>query len=264
VSAIVATGTSAGDDLRIGGALPVPMTFDNGNGSDSVTVTGGTYTFADDLSPTQRNVNVTIAAGASAIFASTQHLSTLTIEGLASMAVNGNNVLVVDELLMPDATSRLNLADNDLVIDYTVSASPIGAFSDGAYSGIAGLIASGYDFAAWDGSHGIVTDQSDAAAGLTTLGIGDAAALYGLGEGDVAMFGSETVDATAVLIKYTYAGDANLDGTIDGGDYGTIDNFSQVPGADAYFNGDFNYDGVVDGGDYGVIDNNVQAQGAPL
>jgi hypothetical protein len=61
---------------------------------------------------------------------------------------------------------------------------------------------------------------------------------------------------------YTYAGDANLDGVIDGGDYGTIDNFVQVPGADGYFNGDFNYDGVIDGGDYGVIDNNIQAQGA--
>jgi hypothetical protein len=63
---------------------------------------------------------------------------------------------------------------------------------------------------------------------------------------------------------YTYAGDANLDGLIDGGDYGIIDNFVQVPGADSYFNGDFNYDGVVDGGDYGIIDNNIQAQGAPF
>ena len=63
---------------------------------------------------------------------------------------------------------------------------------------------------------------------------------------------------------YTYAGDANLDGTIDGGDYGIIDNFAQIPGADSYFNGDFNYDGVIDGGDYGIIDNNNQAQGAPF
>src|SRR6476620_8877607 len=63
---------------------------------------------------------------------------------------------------------------------------------------------------------------------------------------------------------YTYAGDANLDGTFDGGDYGIIDNFVQVPNASGYFNGDFNYDGVIDGGDYGIIDNNIQAQGAPI
>jgi hypothetical protein len=55
-----------------------------------------------------------------------------------------------------------------------------------------------------------------------------------------------------------------LDGVIDGGDYGTIDNFVQVPGAAGYANGDFNYDGVIDGGDYGVIDNNIQAQGQPF
>jgi hypothetical protein len=65
-------------------------------------------------------------------------------------------------------------------------------------------------------------------------------------------------------VKYTYAGDANFDGVIDGGDYGILDNFAQVPGASGYFNGDFNYDGVIDGGDYGVIDNNAQAQGAAL
>jgi hypothetical protein len=63
---------------------------------------------------------------------------------------------------------------------------------------------------------------------------------------------------------YTYAGDANLDGLIDGGDYGIIDNNVQIPNADGYYNGDFNYDGVIDGGDYGIIDNNIQAQGAPF
>jgi hypothetical protein len=60
---------------------------------------------------------------------------------------------------------------------------------------------------------------------------------------------------------YTYAGDANLDGTIDAGDYGIIDNFVQVADASGYGNGDFNYDGFIDAGDYGIIDNNIQAQG---
>jgi len=74
------------------------------------------------------------------------------------------------------------------------------------------------------------------------------------------VWSGRTVDGSAVMIKYTYMGDANLDGTIDGGDYGVIDNFVQVPAASGYFNGDFNFDGVVDGGDYGIIDNNIQAQ----
>jgi hypothetical protein len=65
-------------------------------------------------------------------------------------------------------------------------------------------------------------------------------------------------------MMYTYAGDGNLDGVIDGGDYGIIDNNVQIPGAFGYANGDFNYDGVIDGGDYGVIDNNIQSQGPPF
>src|SRR4030095_9687393 len=122
-----------------------------------------------------------------------------------------------------------------------------------------GRIASAYNFSAWDGP-GITTSMLDAAAGLTTLAIGDADATGYAG----GTFGGVPISSGDVLIMYTYAGDANLDGLIDGGDYGIIDNFVQVPGADSYFNGDFNYDGVIERGDYGIIDNNIQAQGAPF
>jgi hypothetical protein len=141
--------------LQIAGAVPVPLTFDNSAGNDSVTITSGTYTFAGELS-SQKNVDVTVAAGASAIFASSQHLDVLTIEGSASMAANGNNLLVVHDLQMPGATARLDLSDNDMVIDYT-DESPIGSYNGSAYTGIAGLIASSYNFGAWDGAHGIMT-----------------------------------------------------------------------------------------------------------
>jgi hypothetical protein len=110
----------------------------------------------------------------------------------------------------------------------------------------------------------LVTTRPDALAGLTTLGVAEASRILGLSGTQTALFSGQTVDATTVLVKYTYAGDANLDGVIDGGDYGALDNFIQAPAASGYFNGDFNYDGVIDGGDYGVIDNNVQAQGARL
>ena len=67
-----------------------------------------------------------------------------------------------------------------------------------------------------------------------------------------------------MLIKYTYAGDANLDGVISGDDYSSIDFNLEVPGASGYFNGDFNYDGIISGDDYSTIDFNILAQGAPL
>ena len=85
-----------------------------------------------------------------------------------------------------------------------------------------------------------------------------------IGGAETALWSGVTVDATAVLVKYSYAGDANRDGVIDGADYGTIDNYVQFPGTAGFANGDFNYDGVIDGADYGLIDNSVQFQGEPL
>jgi hypothetical protein len=57
-----------------------------------------------------------------------------------------------------------------------------------------------------------------------------------------------------VLVKYTYYGDANLDGIVNGADYQQIDNGFGMH-LTGRSNGDFNYDGVVDGSDYSLIDN---------
>jgi len=66
-----------------------------------------------------------------------------------------------------------------------------------------------------------------------------------------------------VLVRYTYYGDANLDGRVDGSDYSLIDNgyLNQLSG---WQNGDFNYDGIVNGSDYTLIDNAFNNQGAAL
>jgi hypothetical protein len=55
-------------------------------------------------------------------------------------------------------------------------------------------------------------------------------------------------------VKYTYYGDANLDGTVTGADYQQIDTGFGLH-LTGWQNGDFNYDGVVDGSDYSLIDN---------
>ena len=63
-----------------------------------------------------------------------------------------------------------------------------------------------------------------------------------------------------ILVKYTFAGDANLSGSINASDYTAIDNGfnSHLSG---WSNGDFNYDGVVNGDDYSLIDNAFNTQG---
>jgi hypothetical protein len=155
-------------------------------------------------------------------------------------------------------SAKLDLRTNSLIVDYAAGGtSPFASLSSqiALARGVSGD---------WDGVAGITSSVAATTSGLTTLGIAEAAANYGLSPSETIAVSGQTVDGTSVVIKYTYAGDANLDGVIDGGDYGVIDNFAQVPGAYGYFNGDFNYAGLIDGGDYGMIDNNIQAQGAVL
>ena len=178
---------------------------------------------------------------------------TLTVlqNGTASGASNVNGITIA-------AAGKFDLKDNKLI---TTTAA--GTSTGGTYSGLQGEVQRASNFGAWD-QPGLTTSMPDAVAGLTTIGIATGEQIRGLGPTDTDTFAGQTITGASTIAMYTYAGDANLDGTIDGGDYGIIDNFAQVPGADGYANGDFNYDGVIDGGDYGIIDNNNQAQGAPF
>ena len=53
---------------------------------------------------------------------------------------------------------------------------------------------------------------------------------------------------------YTYGGDADLNGKLNGDDYFQIDSHVNVAGSTGYHNGDFNYNGIVNGDDYFIID----------
>ena len=99
---------------------------------------------------------------------------------------------------------------------------------------------------------------------------GDTSHLHALGVAPVTTAG--TFDGAAVAVgdvevKYTYYGDANLDGAISAADYLQIDNGFNSQGGPTpltgWSNGDFNYDGKINGDDYTLIDNAFNTQGAP-
>ena len=218
--------------------INLPMTIAS---NTNVTVAGGaTLTIADPVT-INSGVNLSqsgnviyqstvhVLSGASASFAGATSIGTLSLGSgaHAELAAGSGSVLHADQISV--SGGQVDIQDNKLV-----TAMAAGSAKNGVYSGVQGLVQSG----------AITTSQAAAQAGLTTVAV--------------------AVTDQGTVAAYTYAGDANLDGTIDGGDYGIIDNFAQIPGADSYANGDFNYDGVIDGGDYGIIDNNIQAQGAPL
>jgi hypothetical protein len=142
---------------------------------------------------------------------------------LASLSINTGGVL--------------DVRDHSLILDYS-GASPIGT--------VTGLIRSG-----------AIASSSDTGV-LTGIGIAEA---FDAAPGGT--FAGQSVDATAVLVKFTYAGDANLDGRINVDDYVRIDTGS-ASGLSGWFNGDFNLDGKVNIDDYVVIDGNIPNQGPPL
>jgi probable HAF family extracellular repeat protein len=120
-------------------------------------------------------------------------------------------------------------AGANLKFAYT-GVSPIGSWDGSAYTGVSGMIQSGR----------IAASPSSR---LIAVGIAEAPG--------------------HVLVKFTYGGDANLDGTLNIDDYTRIDSGVSA-GLSGWSNGDFNYDGKINIDDYVVIDGNIGTQGPPF
>jgi hypothetical protein len=195
---------------------------------------------------------LTIGAGAEAIVNLAANQSSRQIftpsGGLSIAGTNGN------------WTGLLDLTNNDMRL----------AAANATLATVTSQIRQGYNGGAWNGSGGII---SSAAAGdtahLTALGViqndQGGSPIYT----EYNLFDGIAPAADDILVKYTYYGDTNLDGVVDGSDYSRIDNAfladQSKPGTDTgWFNGDFNYDGVVDGSDYTLIDNTFNSQGAAI
>jgi hypothetical protein len=250
-----------GDDILTYSAPTAPLTFNGGasSTSDSVTLNSGTWTLDADAIAGTNKLEIGVNSGAAVVFNATQHLSNLVLAGgdaiVTPSSSGGAKVIVTKNLSIVSGASRLDLADNDLIVDYSGATSPMSSLYPR-------LVAARRIDGDWLGDG--IGSSSVTEPGVTGLAIAEARDAFSLAPTDTAVFAGETVDATAVLIKYTYVGDVNLDGQIDAADYGIIDNFVQFPGANGYWNGDVNYDNVIDAADYGYIDNNIQAQGAPM
>jgi hypothetical protein len=145
---------------------------------------GGNWATAGNWSPSGvpgTNDLVTIAGKSVNLSASTT-VSALNLTGGATLTLgaNGGRVLRTASLSI-SSNSKLNLNDNDLILDYAggAGASPLGSWNGSAYDGVTGQIARGYNVSAWDGN-GLVTTTTDARAGLTTLAPIEASQLLGL------------------------------------------------------------------------------------
>ncbi len=184
--------------------------------------------------------DITIGAGASLDVMASTGTSPRTVVTTASLSIAGT---------AGAWTGSIDLNNNDLII--TNSA----ATAAQSLSDVTSQVASGYDVGLWDGPGITSTAAATDTTHLTTLGVSPGSS--------GGTFDGVAVDANAVLVKYTYYGDASMNGQVDSTDYTLLDNGSLL-GMTGWSNGDFNYDGVINGSDFTLIDNGFSSQGAKI
>ncbi len=213
------------------------ITLDGGTGATAINVTAGSH-IIDAPIVLAKDTAVSIAGGGA--------LSARHVRG-AGLSVSGGAMKITAKGTANDPTgtsvvtalsigtgASLDLTNNSMVIDYNT----VGTLVDD-------------------------TRQMLAAGKLTSsatggkLGYADNAVLH------LTSFAGQTVDDGNLLVKFTYGGDANLDGQVDISDLGALATAWQTSAP--WTGGDFDYSGFVDISDLGILATNWQlGVGAPL
>jgi hypothetical protein len=251
-----------------GGTLTLSGSISTGYASTFNASGGNTVFSTDPTSGLVLNVNgggtvvqftAATRGGYQARNAASLNLSSGAIATILSPSNQVNRTVLDLGSLSIDSTSNLDLGSNDAVIQNANASTAVATLAS-----ITALVKQGYNAGKWNGSGGIISTAAAANTNhLTAIGVivndnGNGIPIYSSFDGT-----SDANPDTDVLLKYTYYGDANLDGHVDGSDYSRIDNgfLNHLTG---WANGDFNYDGVIDGSDYTLIDNAFNTQGASL
>ncbi len=151
--------------------------------------------------------NVTVTAGTT-YNTSTFKTQTITLNGTVllsstSAARNTSGVVLSTKNITFGAAGLLDLANHDLIISGGQTLASVRA-----------LVAAGFGTGTWNGTHGITS--STANAGGNYFGFATAGAL------GLSTFDGLPVSSSDILVKYTYLGDANLDGKVDLNDLNTV------------------------------------------
>jgi len=168
--------------------------------------------------------------------------------GVSTLQLDGGRVQIPTMLkVRPTGVVNFNggqidLSPGGMIVDHSGGASPIAA--------LRARIVQGYANGAWNGA-GIMSSLAATTPGRA-IGYAEATDIFTTFP---ASFMGQSVNAQTVLMRYTYAGDANLDATVDTVDFNLLAaNFSQS--GKNWVNGDFNYDATVDTVDFNLLASN--------
>ncbi|HWB54679.1 MAG TPA: esterase-like activity of phytase family protein [Tepidisphaeraceae bacterium] len=249
------TVNSASDTLSLIGGIATSGHTVTKSGNGTVTISGAqVHTSGSAIVVTAGTLNLNSNAGSSGSavlgvsasngtinFGSRQDIASLTLNGGRAFMKTTSDHLFTHSLSISNG-GTLDLSSNDVIIDYTGS-SPIDQ--------VQAALTSGYNDGRWNGTGMISSAAANNNAHDTTLAFDEASDLYGLTGSEYRYVDGEFVDSTTVIIKYTWIGDLNMDGVVDGTDLYWMSPVGTTNASWAY--GDFNYDGVVNADDYALF-----------
>ncbi|HTL29399.1 MAG TPA: autotransporter-associated beta strand repeat-containing protein [Tepidisphaeraceae bacterium] len=138
-------------------------------------------------------------------------------------------------------SGKIDLNNNQAILDYGGS-SPI--------DNIRAMMKTGYNNGSWDGN-GIMSTSAAAtsASGMrTSIAYAEATSLF---SSFPSTFANQTIDSTTLLLVYTIAGDADMNGMVNILDFNRLATAFGTSGT--WVKGDFNYDGTVDILDFNTL-----------
>jgi hypothetical protein len=250
-----------------GTSISNTLTLDNSTAPVGINVVSGSHDINAPLVLAKDAVITVTPAGSTLSLGSLQASTVgITKSGAGNLAVNnvraGSLTVSTGQVTVtagrsPSGTSNvknlsvaggttLDLNDQDLVYDYS-GATPLGT--------VRALLVSGYNGGGWNGTgiNSTSANLHNAVPGAQTVALGYAEASA---VGISGSFSGQTLtDATNVVIRYTYTGDSNLDGTVDTVDFNLLASNFSGSGKD-WSQGDYNYDGNVDSVDFNLLASN--------
>jgi hypothetical protein len=240
------------------------LTIDS-SGAGAINVISGNHTISAPMS-LARNTTVTVTLAASTLTISGNFTASAGVtltksgagvleisraqsdglsigQGTVRLLANAGNASKVQTLSITSGAA-LDMTNNSLVIDYTGAT---------VLPAVQAQLATGFHSGDWVGA-GIISSRAAAIAAdlgnahKTALGYADASALFSTFP---QTFNGQSIDATSVLIRYTYTGDANLDGKVNALDFNAL--ATGFGTGSTWVSGDFNYDGTINSLDFAAL-----------
>jgi hypothetical protein len=236
--ASIAYGTGL-DAAQLNATASAPGTFSYTPGVGTI-LNPGLQQLSTTFTPTD-STDYNGAAGNAAVMVN------IVVGAGQTISLPGSGQVFAVQQLTLGTGATLNLGDDTLIVDYT-GTSPMPA--------IRSWLASGFNAGAWNG---IGIDSSAAALNPErALGYAEASDL------GITAFLGQSVDSTAVVVRYTKYGDNNLDGNIDiGNDFNLFLDGVNNRGS-TWLQGDYTYDGKADlGNDFNLFMRNYLSQATP-